>query len=473
MPLAHSFGERYDLPIPLVLFVVGGALVVVASFLVVLRRPPTATESPGVVETRPAGRATLSGALAVAVTAMLAWVGFVGAQEVSDNLLPLVFWLLVWIAVPLTCGLLGDWTRPVNPFAFLSDLGDSALLRRTLLARESPLPWPERLGWWPAAALLLLLACGELVVNLTATQPRVIATGLVVYGLVCLLGGLLLGPAWLRRGEVFSVLFATWGRLGWFRFGAAGRRGFGGGLDEPFAPTASRAAFVLLLLISVNVDGLLATPWWAGVERDQGGSLELFRLATFLVLAGLLAGAFGAFAYASARLGRQGERPLPALTGLLPSMLPIAFAYLLAHNLQYLLVNGQLLPTLLGNPVGRTWWPLDLPYPFDGAFAPDPGFLPSAVYWYVGLAAIVGAHVLAVVVAHRHLHARASDRRTGEASEYPWLVAMVGYTMLSLVLIAQPLVTEATAAGQTSRHSATHAPALGQPAHPAVGDLAP
>jgi hypothetical protein len=413
------------------------------------------------------------GALAVAVTGALAWVGFVGAQEVSDNLLPLVFWLLVWIAVPLSCGLLGDWTAPVNPFLFLSQLGDSERLRRTLLARRSPLPWPERLGWWPATALLLLLACGELVVNLTATQPRVIATGLVVYALACVLGGLLFGASWLRRGEVFTVLFATWGRLGWFRFGAPGRRGFGGGLDEPFAPVPSRAAFVLLLLISVNVDGLLATPWWAGVERDQGGDLELFRFATFLALAGLLAVAFGGFAYGSARLGRHGERPLPALTGLLPSMLPIAYAYLLAHNLQYLLVNGQLLPTLLGNPVGEPWWPVDPPYPFDGEFAPDPGFLPSAVYWYVGLAAIVGAHGLAVLLAHRYLHARAADRRTAEASEYPWLVAMVGYTMLSLVLIAQPLETEERAAPADSGHTAADAPPLRHLAHPAAGDHTP
>jgi hypothetical protein len=36
--LAHAFGQRYDLPIPLTLFVVGGALVVVLSFLLVINR---------------------------------------------------------------------------------------------------------------------------------------------------------------------------------------------------------------------------------------------------------------------------------------------------------------------------------------------------------------------------------------------------------------------------------------------------
>ena len=36
--LAHAFGQRYTLPLPLLLFVLGGAVAVGASFLVVLPR---------------------------------------------------------------------------------------------------------------------------------------------------------------------------------------------------------------------------------------------------------------------------------------------------------------------------------------------------------------------------------------------------------------------------------------------------
>ena len=46
---------------------------------------------------------------------------------------------------------------------------------------------------------------------------------------------------------------------------------------------------------------------------------------------------------------------------------------------------------------------------------------------------------LAGVVAHRYLSRRGADPRAARLSEYPWLAAMVGYTMFSLVLIAQPL----------------------------------
>jgi hypothetical protein len=446
--LAHAFGERYDLPIPLILFVLGGGLVVLASFALVLRRDSSYDEVLGYDGDRPAARGHLGGLVSLVVTAGLVYAGLAGSQELSDNILPTMFWLIVWVAVPIACGLVGDFTRPVNPFAALVRLTDKANVRRALLARETPLPWPRALGWWPAAGLYFLLASSELVFNATATLPRVIATGLIVYALVNLAAGLLFGAAWLERGEVFSVLFATWGRLGWFRFGSAGSRGFTGGLRQPFDPTPSRLTFVLLLLISVNFDGLLNTPRWDVFERAHADTvgLEAFRLVTFVVLAAVLALVFGAFESASARAGRHDVGPVGALAGLLPSMVPIAYAYLLAHNLQYVLVNAQPLGPLLGNPTGRH--DLGLPYPFNDSVVPNPTFLPSSFYWYAGVVAIVGAHVLAVVLAHRYLAHRADTEQLAQRSEYPWLIAMVGYTMVSLTLIAQPLVTEtASAAG--------------------------
>jgi len=51
------------------------------------------------------------------VLVLLAARGLAGSDVVADNIVPTTFWLLVWIAVPLSCGLLGDWTRLLNPFA--------------------------------------------------------------------------------------------------------------------------------------------------------------------------------------------------------------------------------------------------------------------------------------------------------------------------------------------------------------------
>ena len=151
---------------------------------------------------------------------------------------------------------------------------------------------------------------------------------------------------------------------------------------------------------------------------------------------------FGGFAFAAARAAGVRERVTAALADLLPSMVPIAFGYLIAHNLQYVLINSQLLLPLVGNPTGLESWPIHLFYPFNDDFEPHLKFLPNAFYWYFAVVVIVVVHIVAVVIAHRHLTLRSRDRATARRGEYRWLVAMVAYTMLSLWLIAQPLTKE-------------------------------
>lgn len=461
--LAHAFGARYDLPVPLYLFIIGGAVVVGVSFLFALREDVDPTGAPQVEPDRTLVRPLFPewGILSCLVLAFLIWCGLTGSQQIPENILPTSFWLYAWIAVPLTCGIVGDWTQPVNPFAFLAKLADQSALRRLLLRRAAPLRWPRVVGWWVAVVLYFATACGELVYNLTATVPHFISGMLIGYAAASAVGGLLFGRAWIQQGEMFSVLYGTWGRLGYFRFGAVGRRRFAGGLDVPFEATASRIAFVLFLLISVNFDGLLATPRWRALELKlpsdvgtPGPDLDTFRTVVFILLALAIAVVFGGFAYAASRTGghaRDGFRG--ALAGLLPSVLPIAFGYLLAHNLQYILVNGQLILPLIGNPTGRESWPLTLPYPFNDDYEPKIHFLPPSFYWYFSIAIIIVVHVIAVFLAHRHLTRRADSVLRARRSEYPWLVAMVGYTMLSLWLIAQPIAKET--GGSAAKTAAT------------------
>jgi hypothetical protein len=459
--LAHAFGKRYDLPIPLYLFVLGGALIVVVSFLLVAGRPGRA-ELTDVADAPQRKRWNwFFSPLSFVVLAGVIACGLLGNQEISENILPTTFWIGVWIAAPLAVGLLGDWTGAVNPYGWISRLTDSDRVRQAVLGSPDPLRWPRWLGWWPAVVLFFLMACGELVFNLTVTVPENTALGLLLYAVFCALCGVLFGAQWFNRGEVFTVLFDTWGRLGFFRFGAPGRRGFAGGLEVPFAPAVSRIAFVLLLLFSVNFDGLLTTPQWTELEHSlPGGDItfhptaqHLFRIGSFLALALTLAVLFGAFAVAAARMGRHPGGVRAAVAELLPSLLPIAFGYLLAHNLQYVLVNGQLMFPLIGNPPGTENWPIHLPYPFNDDFDPNTKILPLSVFWYVALVVIVAVHVIAVVIAHRHLSTASRDERIAKRSEYPWLVAMVGYTMLSLWLIAQPLTKETSTTSGSPRHT--------------------
>ena len=453
MPIvAHAFGKRYDLPVPLWLFVFGGAFVVFLSFLLVLPRPvahATAADSGLHDETSLRPRAPVRWTIAALFTAGLIVAGLVGSQEVAENIVPTFFWLLVWVGVPISCGVVGDWTRPLNPFAALARAFDRPGLRVTLLGDEAPLRWPDWLGWWPSVAFFFTAACGELIFNGDATRPGFVAMALVVYGAVTAAGGLMFGAErWTDRGELFSVLFATWGRLGFFRFGAQGRRGFGGGLRASFANHPSRITFVLLLLVSVSFDGLLSTPAWKTFRTGiplSGVPYELLETAIFGALVLVAWALFGGFAVLVRRAGRLSGSNLEVLAGLLPSLLPIAFGYLVAHNAQYLVINGQLFIPLLGNPAGISGFSM-LPSPFNDSYEINPNLLPSSVTWYFQVVLIVFVHIVAVVQAHQYLGRTSRTVAQARRSEWPWIAAMVGYTMTSLWLLAQPLVETGSSA---------------------------
>jgi hypothetical protein len=149
------------------------------------------------------------------------------------------------------------------------------------------------------------------------------------------------------------------------------------------------------------------------------GRLGTFRTLTFAVLVVLIAVLFGMFARAAVRAGRHDGGFGGALALLLPSVPPIAFGYLLAHYLQYLLVDSQMLFPLIGDPPCKDWWPLHLPFPFNDSYEVHPHFLPTAFYWYLAVVVIVAVHVVAVVIAHRHLGRTAPDPASARRSEYP------------------------------------------------------
>ena len=444
LPLAHAFGERVELPIPLLGFVLGGAAVVAVSFLAVLpsKVDRSVVETPDRTDVRRVS--TLAGVIGLIVLAALCWAGLAGVQEIPENILPTVFWVYIWVILPLLCGALGDFTSGVNPYGYLAQLGE----------RLSPRvrAWPARLGWWPVVVLIAAGTLAELVFNATTTLPRVIAWMLIGYAAYCVVMGAVFGATeFRRRGELFSALFGLWGRLGYFRHGAPGHRGFAGGLESPFERNVSRSLFVLLLLVSISFDGLLSTPQWARFQSahvafDDVHAQYVFRSAAFLVLTLLLYGVFLVFSAAVATAGGRHRSVSDTLSRLLPSLVPIAFGYLTAHYLQYILINGQLILPLLGAPGGEGT-NLHLPYPFNDSYEVHAHFLPNAFYWYVDVAVIVAVHIVAVVLAHRSLARVGRTERTARRAEYPWIIAMVAYTSLSLWLLAQPLTGAKTGSG--------------------------
>lgn len=436
LPL-HAFGTRYELPAPLYLFLIGAGAVVFLSFLLVLRRP-VRREVSGREDVPPVPQTPAwPGWLMFVVSVILVLGGIFGTQSTPDNIVPTAFWLVFWIAVSISVAIVGNywpWVSPLNVVA-------------RLVGKRARLPWPKSWGSWPAVVLFFLFASGELVFNGVTTTPAGTAQVMLAYGILNALMAALFGAeTWLRRGEVFSVLFATWGRLGFFRLGEPGRRGFLGGLTRPFEPSVSRLTFVLMLLVSVSFDGLLATPAWKSLAGQLPDSLKpgaagytVLLLLVFVGMVALIWGLFAGFAAAVRAVGRLDEPLINVTAGLLPSLVPIAFGYLLAHNLSYLAINGQLLIHLISDPFGNG---LNLFGTVE--YEPHRDLIPSGVIWYFQIVLIIAVHIAAVVLAHGYLGRVARTESQGKRAEWPWIAAMVGYTMSSLWLLAQPIVEEGT-----------------------------
>ena len=68
------------------------------------------------------------------------------------------------------------------------------------------------------------------------------------------------------------------------------------------------------------------------------------------------------------------------------------------------------------------------------------GLINARILWFLSVALIVLGHVLAVYLAHRVAVRTFSDRASAKNSQYPMLTLMVVYTVISLWIIAQPIV---------------------------------
>jgi hypothetical protein len=287
-------------------------------------------------------------------------------------------------------------------------------------------------GVWPAAALLLAFGWVEIVWEGNSV-PFNIAALILGYSVLTWTGMFLFGAeAWLAGAEVFTRYYGFIARLA-----PAELRGASWGLRPPAAGlldarplSASEAFFVIVMLAMVSFDGLRETPVWNVSESHWGAVTTAGLLAAPCVFASVIL----AVCACMARLAGSGSATELARL-FVATLLPIALAYHVAHYLSYLLVAGQVVIPLVSDPLGRGW---DL---FGTAhYRIAPGIVGARFAWYTSVVVIVAGHVFAMYVAHRVALARFADRRIARRSQYPFAALMVAYTMLSLWILAQPIV---------------------------------
>ena len=114
--------------------------------------------------------------------------------------------------------------------------------------------------------------------------------------------------------------------------------------------------------------------------------------------------------------------------------MPIALVYNAAHNYGYVTVQSQLLIPLLNDPLSRGWNLL----PAVAHYQPSFALAQAAMVWYAQVILIVLGHVIAVYLSHLRAGERFRTAQRALLSQYPMLVLMVAYTVVSLSILAAP-----------------------------------
>ena len=440
---AHGFGMRYDLPLPLDYFIWGGAAIVLLSFVIAaifLRSHATTGTYPSVVVTRRKCPILLGAirSFAAFVFILVIVAGYIGAQNPYKNISIVMVWVIAWVGIGYASALFGNVWALINPWRIVFGWAERAGLR------PLDLPYPSWLGAWPACAQLFVFAWLE--INWPGSGvPRLVATALVAFTILTWGGMYVFGrESWARNGGFFVILFGLFARFGIFEWkdGALRLRPPAVGLIAERPARFSEIAFIILILATVTYDGFAETELFqtlalALYEPLQGLGSVAVALVSTIGLAALPALFIAAYLFVAALVRALGDNAVSfeRIAGtFVYSLIPIAIAYHLAHYLSLLIFEGQNVFALISDPFGYGWNLFG-----TAAYRADLTVMNAEFLWFFSVAAIVLGHVAAVYLAHVEAIRLFATRAAALRSQIPMLALMIGYTMISLWIVAQPI----------------------------------
>jgi hypothetical protein len=449
--LAHGIGGVRDLPVPESFFFTAAAIVLVVSFVALgalWQRPLLERHEPG--RSLPSALRTvllsrvlrvLLGAISVGLLILVLATALFGTSLELLNFAPTFVYVIFWLGLPLLSVLLGDVWRVLSPWRALADATVWAIEKTGSTAK--PLLDPtQRLGRYPAALALFAFVTLELA-HPRPAYPRTLGVAVALYSYWALGGMAVFGrETWTRSGEGFAVAFSLLARIAPFavRDGATVVRWPLTGLAGA-DPVRGTLVFVAVLLGSTSFDGFSRSSVWQNVLADVRTALAdepvwLIDVATtFANIGGLVV--FVAAVVLTYRVAVEGARrlvgwPRALVPDFVLSLVPIAFAYLVAHYFSLFVIQGQFVYPLASDPFGKGW---DLFGTVD--YAPNLAVVSPETVWYVQVGALVVGHVAGLAIAHDRAVTVFERRGDALRSQYPMLGLMVLYTVGGLWLLSQ------------------------------------
>jgi hypothetical protein len=444
---AHGIVGRADLPIPVWLFSWAAAIVLVVSFVALSAlwtRPQLQSERRVRLFRAPTPVGWIVGVIGVGLFALVLYSGFAGTAVWSANFSVTFIYVIFWVGMPVLSVLVGD------VFALLSPWRSCARAIRWVGRRMAPrafarppLRYPTQLGQWPAVAALIGFAWLELV-YVERDNPSTLAALSLGYFLVMLAGMLLFGvEEWSERADGFGVYFNLLSRMSALCAEENGvvyrRRPLSGLTGLPVLPGS--IALVCAVIGTTTFDGLSNDVVWHKLEPHlQSGfadlglhstpAVELAYTIGLLLCVALILGVY--------ELGIRGVRSVShrySTTELSHSfahtLVPIGFAYVLAHYFSLLIWQGQAIGYLASDPLGNGSNLFG-----TSSYQIDYAIISYAAIWYVQVAALVVGHVGGLTLAHDRSLSIYRNAREAVRSQYWMLTVMVGFTSFGLWLLS-------------------------------------
>ena len=449
--LAHGIGGVRDLPVPESFFFTSAAIVLVVSFVALgalwrrplLDRHADGRRLPGLLQTVLLSRVLriVLGSISVGLLVLVLATALFGTSLELLNFAPTFVYVTFWLGLPLLSVTLGDVWRVLSPWRAIAD-ATVWVIERTGRVAEPLLEPRQRFGRYPAALALFAFVALELA-HPRPAYPRTLGVAVALYSYWALAGMAVFGrDTWTRGGEGFAVAFQLLSRIAPFavRDGSIVVRWPFTGLAGAERVTGT-LVFVAVLLGSTSFDGFSRTTIWQNLLADLRSSLAgepqwLIDLATTLLNVGGLALFAGAVVVTYLAAVEGARRLVHAPRSLVPDfvlpLVPIAFAYLVAHYFSLFVIQGQFMYSLASDPFGKGW---DLFGTVD--FAPNLTIVSPENVWYVQVGALVVGHVAGLAIAHDRAVALFENRRDALRSQYPMLGLMVLYTVGGLWLLSQ------------------------------------
>jgi hypothetical protein len=455
------------LPIPLSFYVWGAGASVALTFVglaLFLRHEPRLARFyiAWTPDRRLAAAVELAGRiLGVGMLLLVVLAGLFGNQDPIRNIAPVMIWVVAWVGVGFLCLFLGNVWALLNPWDTIFAAAERCCRRiRSGAVLRAGRPYPEWLGAWPAVALFLSFAWMELVWS-GKNVPAALAAALLIYSALTWLGMFAFGrETWLRHGELFTLVFGLFARFAPYARlpGCPSRlclRPPAIGLLEPRPLGSSMVALVVALLATVTFDGLLETPLWARLDllvfdaaSDPDSSFwrvlnlredEAVRLVRTLGLIAFVLLFLAAYALVgwltAAAAGDANVSAAFIVRSFVLTLVPISLAYHVAHYFSLLFVGGQYAIPLVSDPFGRGWNLFG-----TAGYGVDIGVVTPRLQWTAAVVAVVLGHLAAVYLSHVTAFRIFPSRRAALKSQIPMVMLMIGYTMISLWILSQPIV---------------------------------